>query len=93
MRKERDPDGYRIYGEGEWGESGGMILTNYSIEKFDRNPDRFDYMVNAQDFGFNHANAIGEIGFKDGNLYVCREIYMHEKDTSELIEIANQEKN
>ncbi|WP_373797195.1 PBSX family phage terminase large subunit [Jeotgalibaca porci] len=92
MRKERDPDGYRIYGEGEWGESGGMILTNYSVEEFDRHPDRFDYMVNAQDFGFNHANAIGEIGFKDGNLYVCREIYEHEKDTSELIEIANREK-
>lgn len=91
MRKERDPDGYRIYGLGEWGESGGLILSNYVIEDFDRSPDRFDYMVNAQDFGFNHANAIGEIGFKDGELYLCREIYKFELDTSELIEIANEE--
>lgn len=69
MRKERDPDGYQIYGLGEWGESGGLILTNYIVENFNTNPERFDYMVNAQDFGFNHANAIGEIGFKDGELF------------------------
>ena len=59
MRKERDPDGYQIYGLGEWGESGGLILTNYIVENFNTNPERFDYMVNAQDFGFNHANARG----------------------------------
>lgn len=49
MRKERDPDGYRIYGLGEWGESGGLILTNYEVEDFDISPDRFDYMVYGQD--------------------------------------------
>ena len=48
-------------------------------------------MVNAQDFGFNHANAIGEVGFKDGDLYLCREIYKFELDTSELIELANKQ--
>lgn len=89
-RKELDPDGYRIYGLGEWGEVGGLILTNYIIEKFDISPDRFDNMVNAQDFGFNHANCIGEVGFKDGELYLCREIYEHEKDTDELIQLANE---
>lgn len=67
-RKELDPEGYRIYGLGEWGEIGGLILTNYIIEEFDRAPERFDNMVNAQDFGFNHANCIGEIGFKDGEI-------------------------
>ena len=89
-RKELDPEGYRIYGLGEWGEIGGLILTNYIIEDFDRAPERFDNMVNAQDFGFNHANCIGEVGFKDGELYVCREIYEYEKDTEELIRLANK---
>ena len=89
MRKERDPDGYQIYGLGEWGESGGLILTNYIVENFNTNPERFDYMVNAQDFGFNHANAIG---FKDGELFLCREIYEFEKDTSELIAIADDKR-
>lgn len=88
-RKEVDPDGYRIYGEGEWGEVGGLILTRYVVEEFDTSPGRFDTMVNAQDFGFNHANCIGEVGFKDGDLYLCKEIYEFEKDTEELIEIAN----
>lgn len=89
-RKEVDPDGYRIYGLGEWGEVGGLILTNYVIEKFDTSPERFDYMVNAQDFGYNHADCIGEVGFKDGELYLCREIYEFEKDTGELIDLANK---
>lgn len=85
-----DPDGYRIYGLGEWGEVGGLILTNYIVEEFDTSFERFDYMVNAQDFGFNHANVIGEVGFKDGELYLCREIYVFEKDTDEIIQMANE---
>ncbi|MFF2015420.1 phage terminase large subunit [Paenibacillus sp. NPDC058177] len=26
MRKEQDPEGYAVYGEGEWGALGGLIL-------------------------------------------------------------------
>lgn len=87
-RKQVDPEGYRIYGLGEWGEIGGLILSNYVIEEFDTSPERFDYMVNAQDFGYNHANCIGEVGFKDGELYLCKELYEFEKDTAELIQLA-----
>lgn len=89
-RKEVDPDGYRIYGLGEWGEVGGLILTNFEVEDFDISPDCFDYMVNSQDFGYNHADCIGEVGFKDGELYLCREIYEFEKDTYEIIQIADE---
>lgn len=88
-RKLVDPEGYRIYGLGEWGEIGGLILSNYIVEEFNTSPDCFDYMVNAQDFGFNHANCIGEVGFKDGELYLCKELYVFEKDTSEIIQLAN----
>jgi phage terminase large subunit len=87
-RKQVDPDGYRIYGLGEWGEIGGLILNSYVVEEFDTSPGRFDYMVNAQDFGYNHANCIGEVGFKDGDLYLCKELYEFERDTSELIQLA-----
>lgn len=87
-RREVDPDGYRIYGLGEWGEVGGLILSNYIVEEFNTSPERFDYMVNSQDFGFNHANCIGEVGFKDGELYLCRELYVYEKDTDEIIQLA-----
>lgn len=87
-RREVDPDGYRIYGLGEWGEVGGLILKNYVIEEFDRSPENFDYIVNAQDFGFNHANCIGEVGFKDGDLYLFQELYVYEMDTDEIIQAA-----
>lgn len=89
-RKLVDPEGYRVYGLGEWGEVGGLILTNYVVEDFDTSPERFDYMVNAQDFGYNHANALLNVGFKDGELYVCKELYVYEKDTSEIIQMANE---
>ena len=87
-RKEVDPEGYQVYGLGNWGEVAGLILKNYVIEKFDRSPEQFDYMVNAQDFGFNHADCIGEFGFKDGDLYLCRELYVYERDTDEIIKMA-----
>lgn len=87
-RKEVDPEGYQVYGLGNWGEVAGLILKNYVIEKFDRSPEQFDYMVNAQDFGFNHADCIGEVGFKDGDLYLCRELYVYERDTDEIIKMA-----
>lgn len=88
-RKIEDPEGYRIYGEGEWGEVGGLILTNIDIGDFGAD---FDVRYLGQDFGFNHANAILEIGWKDGELYVLREIYVHEMDTTEIIALAEREK-
>lgn len=92
MRKEQDPDGYKVYGLGDWGEVGGTILNNYMVHDFQTGFENFDNMRIAQDFGFNHANAILRAGFKDGELYICDEIYVHEKDTSEIIDIANFKK-
>lgn len=93
VRKQRDPDGYRVYGLGEWGECGGLILTNYIVEEFSTRPEHFDYMVNAQDFGFNHANCIGEVGFKDGDIFLCKELYVYEMDTTEIIRAAEKKFN
>lgn len=89
LRKEQDPEGYQVYGLGNWGELGGLILTNYIIEDLPTEFDRYDSVLYAQDFGFNHANAILEIGFKDDEIYVLRELYVHEKDTEEIIQLAN----
>lgn len=88
MRKEQDPEGYRIYGLGEWGETSGLILQNYTIEDLSLNFDNYDSVLYAQDFGFNHANCILEVGFKDDEIYVLRELYVHEKDTEEIIQLA-----
>lgn len=91
-RKEQDPEGFAVYGLGHWGELGGLILTNYQVHDFDINFERFDSMVHGQDFGYNHANAILTIGFKDGELYICNEIYVNEMDTNEIIGLADRQK-
>ena len=89
MRREVDPEGYKVYGLGEWGEEGGLILPNYRVEEFDTDPSRFDSRVYGHDFGFNHANALLDVRFKDGEIYVCDEIYETGKDMGEIISIAD----
>ena len=85
-----DPDGYQIYGLGEWGEIGGLILHNWEIKDVSQNPADYDDFANGQDFGFNHANVILPVGIKDDNIYITKELYEFEKDTSDLIEIAKR---
>ena len=87
-RKIVDPEGYQIYGLGEWGEIGGLILHNWEVKEVSQNLEDYDDIALGQDFGFNHANAILLLGIKDDNIYILDEIYEHEKDTSEIIQLA-----
>lgn len=80
-----DPEGYQIYGLGEWGEIGGLILHNWEVKDVSRNLNDYDDIAIGQDFGFNHADAVLLLGWKDGNVYILDEIYLHEKDTAEII--------
>ena len=89
-RKIVDPEGYQIYGLGEWGEIGGLILHNWEVREVSQNLNDYDDVAIGQDFGFNHADAILLVGIKDGNLYIIDEIYEHEKETAEIIPIAIQ---
>lgn len=87
-RKIVDPEGYLIYGLGEWGEIGGLILHNWEIKNISENLQDYDDVAIGQDFGFNHANAILLLGWKDGNVHIISELYGHEKDSSEWIKEA-----
>ena len=79
------------YGLGEWGELGGLILTRYKVMDFSTDAGHFDHMAIGQDFGFQHANAILLLGIKDGDVYICSEIYVHGKTKDEIIAIAERE--
>jgi phage terminase large subunit len=83
-----DPEGYRVYGLGQWGESGGLILPHALVHEFDYGAEDFDAFYYGQDFGFNHANVLLAVGMKDGELFVARELYCRGKDTAELMELA-----
>lgn len=87
-RKVVDPEGYQIYGLGEWGEIGGLILRNWEFKEVSENLNDYDDIAIGQDFGFNHANAILLLGIKDDDIYIIDEIYEFEKDTAELIQLA-----
>lgn len=87
-RKIVDPDGYQIYGLGEWGEIGGLILHNWEITEVSQNFNDYDDIAIGQDFGFNHANVILLLGIKDDNIYILKEVYVFEKETAEIIPLA-----
>ena len=87
-RKLVDPEGYTIYGLGEWGEIGGLILHNWEIREVSQNLNDYDDIAIGQDFGFNHANAILLLGIKDDDIYILSEIYVFEKETAEIIPLA-----
>lgn len=87
-RKIVDPEGYMIYGLGEWGEIGGLILHNWETKEVSQNLNDYDDVAIGQDFGFNHANAILQLGIKDDNISILKEVYVFEKDTSEIIQLA-----
>ncbi|MGD6877848.1 PBSX family phage terminase large subunit [Bacillus infantis] len=87
-RKQVDPEGYQIYGLGEWGEIGGLILHNWEVAEVSQNLNDYDDIAIGQDFGFNHANAILLIGIRDDNIYILKEVYCFEKETAEIIPLA-----
>ena len=87
-RKIVDPEGYRIYGLGEWGEIGGLILHNWEVKVISLDLNDYDDIAIGQDFGFNHANAILLLGIRDDNIYILDEVYVFEKETAEIIPLA-----
>ena len=89
-RKLIDPDGYRIYGLGEWGETGGLILNNWEVKEISSDFDFYDDVSLGQDFGFNHADVILVLGYKDEDIYILSELYEFQKDTAELIRLAEK---
>lgn len=84
-RKEYDPEGYRIYALGEWGDLKGKIFTNYKIQAFDMQSRYFDAMAYGTDFGFHHAHATLLLGWRDGDVYICKEKIFYEQDSHEII--------
>lgn len=88
-RREIDPEGYRVYGLGEWGEVGGLVFTAVSFGDY-RGLEFDDYSMGS-DFGWNHAHCTVLIGWRDGCPYVIREVYVTGKTTGEIIRECEKE--
>ena len=89
-RKELDPEGYRVYALGEWGEVGGIIFPNIEIGKLDKS--RFDVFSMGVDFGFNHASVCLLIAHKDNDIYILQEVYTKGKTNPEFIALLEAAK-
>lgn len=76
---------YQVYACGEWGNAGDIVFQNVKYERCPYAEEDFDEIVAGQDFGYSHYNAITLTGFKDGNAYTFKELYMNGKLTSEII--------
>jgi len=87
-RKELDPEGYEVYGLGNWGEVGGLVFPNVTIG--DYKDKEFEQFTLGTDFGFNHSHVTVLIGWYDGEPYVIREIVVTGKTTTEIIELCNR---
>lgn len=80
-----DPEGYQVYGLGNWGNVGDGILSNYTFTNCSQDDTWYDSITIGHDFGFNHADAMLKVGFKDGDMYVMKENYESNSYTAEII--------
>jgi len=87
-RKELDPEGYAVYGLGDWGEAGGLVFPNVTIGDYAHL--EFEQYSIGTDFGFNHNHATLLIGWKDGSPYIVNEVVVSGKTTAEIIELCNK---
>jgi len=89
-RRKDDPDGYRVYALGEWGGGvAGLILPGFEVAEV--RGAAVDRCCLAQDFGYNHADCILQVGESDGDLLVMRELYCRGLDTGEIIRLAEEQ--
>ncbi len=83
--KNTDEERYRHQYLGECITPKEQIIKNFEV--LDELPET-DIKFLGQDFGFNHANAILEVGFTENTIYIYKEHYVKGMDTSEVIKDA-----
>ena len=84
LLKEQDEAYYQIYTLGRYAILKNKIYNNYQVVS--RMPEMYDEIIYGVDFGFNNPSVILEIGLKDDNIYITKELYETHLTNEELIE-------
>ena len=84
LLKEQDEAYYQIYTLGRYAILKNKIYNNYQVVS--RMPEMYDEIIYGVDFGFNNPSVILEIGIKDDNIYITKELYETHLTNEELIE-------
>lgn len=86
--KDIDPVMYKIYGLGDWGVLGNLILTNWEVKDVSQKPRDYDQVLQGMDFGYNHPSAFLRIGLKDGELNIFQEVYERKLTNQDFIDLV-----
>lgn len=81
--KEQDETYYQIYTLGQFAILKNKIYSNYKVVS--KMPENFDEIIYGVDFGYNNPSVILEIGIKDDNIYIIKELYETHLTNEELI--------
>jgi phage terminase large subunit len=88
LLRETDPNLWRVFGQGERGQSQALIYSNWDI--IEEMPQSFDTDGYGVDFGFNNPSAVIRCGIKDKvDVYVDEELYETRLTNSDLIDRLN----
>lgn len=77
---------YQIYAEGQFAIPEHIIYDNWQVLDDAEFPQEFDEVIYGLDFGYNNPTALIEVGLKDDNVYVIRELYEKYLTNADLIE-------
>jgi len=88
--KNNNPRRWKVVGEGDWGVLGQLIYENFQVFEENFNDKFFDDISFGLDFGFSHYTALVKTGFKNGNIYVLKEIYSPKLTISDLAELIKK---
>lgn len=76
---------YGVQCNGNWGVLGELIYENWEIIKCIKDLNYYDSVSYGLDFGFEHNTSFHEIGSKDGDIYITRELYKPKLTVNDII--------
>jgi len=86
--EETNPAYARIYRDGEWGETKGLIYTNWEARASLQPETWYDDILFGLDPAYNNPTAFLKIAIKDDVIYILDELYKTNLLTSRIVELV-----
>lgn len=80
----RDSLYHSVYALGEWGQTTGLIYTNWEVTDKQYTANDFNSVHYGVDFGFNDPSVILSVGYRDSTCYVFGEYYERNRTNQDL---------
>lgn len=81
---------YQVYVLNKWGNRAGTkVFHNYTVHDFDANESYMQNIRHGLDFGYNHAQALVGSGYRDGELYIHKEVHERQTKNNDFIKLVD----